>query len=185
MNFTPTDFNGVVLVEPRLHPDDRGWFFEAWNRREFAAAGIDTVFVQDNHSRSRRGTVRGLHFQIPPRAQAKLVRVAAGEIFDVIVVLRRNSPTRGQWRAFTLSAENRRMLYIPVGFAHGFAAVSEYAEVLYKCSDFYAPETARGIRWDDPDLAIDWPVDAPLLSANDRALPLFRDSETEFDQFLE
>ena len=180
MKVIPTDFEGVRLLEPRVFHDDRGWFFESWNQREFTAAGFDDVFVQDNHSRSRRNTVRGLHYQAPPHAQTKLVRVTRGEIYDVVVDLRRGAPTYGQWRAFSLSADNRRMLYIPRGFAHGFAAVSEPADVFYKCSAFYAPESARGIRWDDPDLGIDWPVRDPILSEQDRKLPAFRAIEACF-----
>ncbi len=175
MNVVSTELEGVLIIEPRVFSDRRGWFFENYNRREFVAAGIDAVFVQDNHSKSCARTVRGMHFQAPPHAQAKLVRVVVGEIYDVVVDIRRASTTYGRWHGITLSARDHRMLYVPEGFAHGFCVLSETAEVCYKCSDFYAPETGRGIRWDDPTLGIDWPVAAPILSAQDRAHPLLRD----------
>jgi dTDP-4-dehydrorhamnose 3,5-epimerase len=180
MNCITTDFDGAWLIEPRVFSDVRGWFFECWNQREFAESGLDAVFVQDNHSRSRRHTVRGLHYQAPPHAQAKLVRVVAGEIYDVIVDIRHGSPTYGEWQAFILSDENRRMLYIPTGFAHGFAVLSEQAEVVYKCSDFYAPDAGRGILWNDPELDIDWPVADPVLSEQDSNHPTLADIEPCF-----
>ncbi len=175
MNVIKTDFDGLVLIEPRVWDDDRGFFFESYNRDMFFSAGIEIEFVQDNHSRSKRNVLRGLHYQTPPHAQDKLVRAVVGEVFDVVVDLRHGSPTFGKSADFTLSAENRRMLLVPKGFAHGFAVVSETAEVLYKCSDFYAPETACGLRWDDPDLAIPWPVTDPIISEQDTQYPNFKD----------
>jgi dTDP-4-dehydrorhamnose 3,5-epimerase len=163
-----TSLEGVLLLEPRVFADARGFFFESYNQREFAAAGIPTVFVQDNHSKSCRRTLRGLHYQVPPHAQAKLVHVVAGEIFDAVVDLRPASPTFGRGEGFTLSAENHRMLYVPTGFAHGFCVTSETAEVLYKCSDFYAPEHERALIWNDPEVGVAWPVPDPLLSDRDR-----------------
>lgn len=161
----------VKLIKPALFGDDRGFFMESWNRRDFAAAGIDTDFLQDNHSRSQRGTLRGLHYQLQ-QPQGKLVRVTRGEVFDVAVDLRRHSTTFRHWVGVHLSAENHYQLWVPPGFAHGFYVVSEQAEFLYKCSGhYYAPSDERAIRWDDPTLAIDWPLVAgaePLLSAKDR-----------------
>ena len=160
---------GAVLLEPDVHADSRGMFFETYNELEGLFLGIAAKFVQDNHSRSIRNVLRGLHYQIQS-AQGKLVRVVAGEIYDVAVELRRNSPHFGEWHAVRLSAENRRMLYIPPGMAHGFLTLSDSADVLYKTSDYYAPQHERTIRWDDPDLAIDWPLsEAPVLSNKDRA----------------
>ncbi|MDY6942083.1 MAG: dTDP-4-dehydrorhamnose 3,5-epimerase [Pseudomonadota bacterium] len=170
----------VVQIEPKVFEDDRGFFFEAWNERGFGEAGIKARFVQDNHSGSRRGTLRGLHYQIK-QSQGKLVRVIRGEVFDVAVDVRRDSPTFGRWVGATITAENRRMMWVPPGFAHGFLVLSDYAEFLYKCTDYYAPQYERTIRWDDPELAIDWPLapgQAPLLSPKDAAGVAF--SEAEF-----
>ncbi|MEW6593517.1 MAG: dTDP-4-dehydrorhamnose 3,5-epimerase [Thermodesulfobacteriota bacterium] len=169
MRFSPTRIPEVVVVEPQLFGDSRGFFMETWHARKFAAAGLDLAFVQDNHSKSCQGTLRGLHYQIA-QPQGKLVRVIGGEVFDVAVDLRRSSPTFGQWVGEVLSAENKRMLWVPPGFAHGFYVTSESAEFTYKCTNFYAPEHERCIRWDDPELAIAWPLvggAAPLLSAKD------------------
>lgn len=171
LSVKPTRLAGVVEIEPRVFADERGFFFESWNRREFAQLGIEQPFVQDNHSRSTRGTLRGLHFQLP-RAQGKLVRVVAGRVFDVAVDLRRSSPAFGDWVGVWLSAESKNMLWIPPGFAHGFFVASDEADLLYKCTELYIPEEDRVIRWDDPDLAIDWPLPKdtePLLSAKDSA----------------
>jgi len=168
MNVTPTALPDVKLVEPRVFGDDRGFFFESWNARALAAAGIDAQFVQDNHSRSRHGVLRGLHYQIE-HAQGKLVRVVAGEVFDVAVDLRRRSPTFGRHVAVTLSAANRRMLWVPPGFAHGFVVVSDHAEFLYKTTDYWYPEHERTLLWNDPALGIAWPVAAPQLAARDAA----------------
>lgn len=167
MRFTPLRIPDVILIEPDCHQDERGFFMEAWQRRKFEQAGINADFVQDNHSRSVKGTLRGLHYQIR-QPQGKLVRVTAGEVFDVAVDLRAGSATLGQWIAQYLSAENRRMLWIPPGFAHGYYVTSEFAEFLYKCTDYYAPEHERTIRWDDRELSIEWPLSgAPMLSLKD------------------
>ena len=163
-----TNLPGVCIIEPDVHGDDRGFFMESYNKRDFAQLGIDCTFVQDNHSRSRRGVIRGLHYQLA-KPQAKLVRVMLGEVYDVAVDVRRGSETFGQWAAATLSAENKRILLVPEGFAHGFCVISTFAEFAYKCSDFYAPDAERGIIWNDPELAIPWPLgnDTPILSPKD------------------
>lgn len=179
MKSTATDLPGVVILEPVVFGDDRGFFFEAWNQRVFdAAVGEHVEFVQDNHSRSRRGVLRGLHYQIR-RPQGKLVRAAAGVVYDVAVDIRRSSPHFAEWVGVELSADNKRQLWIPPGFAHGFFTISESAELLYKATDFYASEWDRSIRWDDPRLEIDWPlsVAAPILSAKDAGAPLLTDAE--------
>jgi dTDP-4-dehydrorhamnose 3,5-epimerase len=173
MRVLPTAIPDVLVVEPRVFEDVRGFFFESWNRRAFAEAGIDADFVQDNHSRSRRGVLRGLHYQVE-HAQGKLVRVTVGEVFDVAVDLRRSSPTFGRHVAMTLSAANRRMLFIPPGFAHGFLVVSDAAEFLYKTTDYWYPAHERTLQWNDPALGIAWPSGiAPALAAKDAAgIPL-------------
>lgn len=165
-----TELPGVIILEPKVFGDQRGFFFESFNARSFAdATGLQREFVQDNHSRSAKGVLRGLHYQVQ-QAQGKLVRVTAGEVYDVAVDLRRSSPTFGKWVGTLLSAENKRQLWVPEGFAHGFVVLSTFAEFLYKTTDYYAPEHERCIRWDDPTLAIDWPLDgAPQLSAKDQA----------------
>ncbi|MFD2643997.1 dTDP-4-dehydrorhamnose 3,5-epimerase [Pseudomonas japonica] len=159
----------VLIVEPRVFGDARGFFYESFNARAFAEqTGVNAQFVQDNHSRSQKGVLRGLHYQIE-NAQGKLVRVVAGEVLDVAVDLRRSSPNFGRWTSVRLSAENNRQLWIPPGFAHGFVVLSDYAEFLYKTTDYYNPAAERCVRWDDPDLAIDWQLDGqPLLSAKDQ-----------------
>jgi dTDP-4-dehydrorhamnose 3,5-epimerase len=156
VNFTPTAIPEVILVEPRVHGDSRGFFMETYQQREFAAAGIDHDFVQDNHSRSAQGTLRGLHYQIM-HTQGKLFRVILGEVYDVAVDLRRSSPTFGKWVGYTLSAENKCQLWIPPGFGHGFYTLSDTAEVVYKATDYYSPEDERSLLWDDPDINIQWP----------------------------
>ncbi len=162
-----TELAGVCLLEPVVHGDDRGFFTEFYNRKTFAGMGIDATFVQDNHSLSRQGVLRGLHYQLG-RPQAKLVRVIRGEVFDVAVDVRAGSPTFGRWMGAKLSAENKRMIFMPAGIAHGFYVLSEVAEFIYKCSDFYAPAEERGVIWNDPDLNIAWPLGgAPLLSEKD------------------
>ncbi len=169
----------VVRIRPKLIEDERGFFFESWNDRTYAQVGLEIRFVQDNHSRSTAGCLRGLHYQIE-NAQGKLVRATLGEIFDVAVDLRRSSPTFGRWVGVTLSAANHEMLWVPPGFAHGFYVVSDAAEVLYKCTDFYSPNTERTLIWNDPDLAIDWPVkpgEPPKISPKDAAGVLLRDAE--------
>ena len=169
MRAVPTAIPDVLVVEPRVFEDVRGFFFESWNRRAFAEAGIDADFVQDNHSRSRRGVLRGLHYQVE-HAQGKLVRVTVGEVFDVAVDLRRSSPTFGRHVAMTLSAANRRMLFIPPGFAHGFLVVSDAAEFLYKTTDYWYPAHERTLQWNDPALGIAWPSGiAPALAPQDTA----------------
>jgi dTDP-4-dehydrorhamnose 3,5-epimerase len=170
MTITPTDIPDVLLVEPRVFGDERGFFMETYRASRLAEAGVSAEFVQDNHSGSRRGILRGLHYQIR-RPQGKLVRAVAGEIYDVAVDVRRDSPTCGRWVGYRLSAENRRQLWIPPGFAHGFYVVSEWAEVVYKATDYYAPEWERTVRWDDPEVGIAWPLAGgpPSLSAKDAA----------------
>lgn len=163
-----TFIEGLIVLEPQVFKDDRGFFFESYNEEIFRRLGINSRFVQDNHSGSRKGVIRGLHYQIC-HPQAKLVRVIAGEIFDVAVDIRRSSPTFGKWFGINLSAENKKQLYIPEGFAHGFLVLSDWAEVLYKTTDFYAPECDRVIIWNDPEIAIDWPLNGlePILSPKD------------------
>ena len=169
MNFIPLSIPGIIRIEPKVFGDERGFFMETYQARLFADAGIPTTFVQDNHSGSRQGILRGLHYQVR-QPQGKLVRVVSGAVYDVSVDLRRGSPTFGQWVAETLSAENKRQLWVPMGFAHGFYVLSEWAEVVYKTTDFYAPEWERSLLWSDPDLGIDWPLvnqRPPSLSAKD------------------
>ncbi len=161
----------VVLIEPRFFSDERGFFMETYKYSEFTAFGIIDRFVQDNHSYSKRGVLRGLHYQNPPKAQGKLVRVIAGEVFDVAVDIRKGSPTYGKWFGVKLSEENKKMLYIPPGFAHGFLVLSETAEVLYKTTEEYSPEHEAGIIWDDPEIGIDWPMKNPILSPKDASWP--------------
>jgi dTDP-4-dehydrorhamnose 3,5-epimerase len=168
-----TPLPGVLIVTPRLFGDQRGFFVETYQRQRYREAGINVDFVQDNLSRSTKGTLRGLHFQ-HPRGQAKLVQAVQGEIFDVVVDIRRGSPTFGQWFGTILSDSDQRQLFIPSGFAHGFCVLSETALFSYKCSDYYAPGNEGGLRWDDPDVAIDWGEKGPLLSERDRALPLLK-----------
>jgi dTDP-4-dehydrorhamnose 3,5-epimerase len=170
----------VILVEPRPFTDDRGLFLETYKKSEFTANGIPLPFIQDNRSRSVRGVLRGLHYQIHPKAQGKLVMALTGRIFDVAVDIRMGSPTYGQWVGLTLSAENMRILYIPVGFAHGFCVISGKADVLYKVTEEYAPEEDRGILWNDPDIGIDWPIAAPILSPKDAQLPALCDADNNF-----
>ena len=169
MKVTPTAMPGVLLVEPEVFTDARGFFYESFNKKFMQVAGINADFVQDNHSRSTKNVLRGLHYQVR-QAQGKMVRVIAGEIFDIAVDIRKSSPTFGKWVGFKLSASDRRMTWIPEGFAHGFLVLSEQAEVLYKTTDYYAPEHERCIIWNDPALAIKWPLSGePRLSPKDRA----------------
>jgi dTDP-4-dehydrorhamnose 3,5-epimerase len=171
MNVTPAGITDLLVIEPRVFQDERGFFLETFQARRYAGAGLPEVFVQDNHSGSRRGTLRGLHYQVD-RVQGKLVHVVAGEVFDVAVDLRRGSPTLGHWEGVRLSRENRRQLWIPPGFAHGFYVVSDWAEVVYKVTDFYAPECERTLAWDDPEVGIGWPLvngEPPTLSPKDAA----------------
>lgn len=183
IEIAPLAIADVKLITPQRFGDHRGFFEETYNRDAFAAEGVDMVFVQDNHSLSgTAGTIRGLHFQAPPRAQDKLVRCGRGRLFDVAVDIRKGSPTFGQWVGTELSFENGRMLLIPAGFAHGFVTLEPSTEIIYKCSDTYAPETEGAIRWDDPDIAIGWALDGaePQLSGKDAAAPFLRDIESPF-----
>ncbi|HEV7159035.1 MAG TPA: dTDP-4-dehydrorhamnose 3,5-epimerase [Caulobacteraceae bacterium] len=173
MNFLPTPIAGAHIIEPRVFGDARGWFMETWRADAFAAAGIGPTFVQDNHSRSVRGVLRGLHYQ-SPNPQGKLIRVAAGAVFDVIVDLRAASPSFRQWFGLELSADNHRLLWAPPGVAHGFLTLSESCDFLYRCTAYHDPASERSVRWDDPDLAIAWPLGAgaaPTVSAKDAAAP--------------
>jgi len=177
MKVTPTAIEGVLIIEPKVFGDERGFFFESFNQRAFNEAVGHTVdFVQDNHSRSAKGVLRGLHFQRPPHAQGKLVRVTQGSVFDVAADTRPDSPTFGRWVGVELSGANHRQMWIPAGLAHGFLVTSDSADFLYKTTDYYRPESEGSVRWDDPDLAIAWPLDGitPSLSAKDAAAPDLR-----------
>ncbi len=182
MHVETTKLDGVCLITPRRFGDHRGFFAETYNRKVYAGLGIDLDFVQDNHSLSATvGTVRGLHFQAPPAAQAKLVRCGRGAIFDVAVDIRSGSPTYGQWVGYELSAENGAQLYIPAGFAHGFVTLQPDSEIVYKCSDYYAPKTEGALRWDDPNIGIEWPITCDvILSEKDAAAPLLADLDSPF-----
>lgn len=174
MNVLPTDLDGVLILEPIIFGDHRGFFLETYQKQRYMEAGIDVAFVQDNMSFSMRHTLRGLHYQYP-HGQAKLVQALQGKIFDVAVDIRYGSPTFGRWTGTVLTSENRRQLYIPEDYAHGFAVLSETALFMYKCSDYYAPEKEGGICWDDPELGIDWPVKSPTLSERDQGLSRLSD----------
>ncbi|MEX2367008.1 MAG: dTDP-4-dehydrorhamnose 3,5-epimerase [Pseudohongiellaceae bacterium] len=177
MKFIPSRLADVIIIEPEVHGDHRGFFMETWRAEAFARAGIDLDFVQDNHSKSKQGILRGLHYQLQ-QAQGKLIRVVAGEIYDVAVDIRKESPDFGKWVGVTLSADNKRSLWVPPGFAHGFYVSSEFAEVTYRCTDYYAPEYERSLRWDDPTLNIDWPVRGEvILSDKDKNAPLLADAQ--------
>lgn len=178
MRVTRLRIPDVLLIEPKVFGDERGFFFESFNQNAFAAAtGLAVDFVQDNHSRSAKNVLRGLHYQLPPKAQGKLVRAVFGEVFDVAVDIRKTSPTFGQWVGERLSAENKRQMWIPPGFAHGFLVLSETAEFLYKTTDYYAPAFERSILWKDPDLSIEWPIEGiPSLSEKDAKADTFRRS---------
>jgi dTDP-4-dehydrorhamnose 3,5-epimerase len=181
-----TAIDGVCIIEPVVHGDHRGFFMESYHKQRFAELGIDREFVQDNHSRSRAGVLRGLHYQLG-RPQAKLVRATRGRVFDVVVDIRTGSPTFGRWVGAELSEENRRMLFAPEGFAHGFFVLSDAAEFQYKCSDYYAPAEERGLRWDDPAIAIEWPIDEiePVLSDRDLEWPsLSTAAEEDLPRYL-
>ncbi|WP_343622041.1 dTDP-4-dehydrorhamnose 3,5-epimerase [Roseateles puraquae] len=181
MKVTATALPEVLLIEPQVFGDARGFFMESWNEARFnAAVGHDVHFVQDNHSRSAKGVLRGLHYQLAPHAQGKLVRCVSGAVFDVAVDMRRSSPRFGRWVGFELSAENQRQMWIPPGFAHGFVVISDTADFLYKTSGRYAPECEGAVRWDDPTLGVAWPLggEAAKLSAKDVAAPLLSDAKT-------
>ena len=180
-NFIKTSIEGVFIIEPTVFGDDRGYFMETYHEEEFKQAGLDLNFVQDNQSKSKKGVLRGLHFQYT-KPQGKLVRVLKGVVFDVAVDLRRNSPTYGKWESIILSEENKKQFFIPEGFAHGFLVLSEDAEFTYKCTDFYDPEDEGGILWNDPSIAIDWPVDniEIMLSEKDKKWKTFEENSIVF-----
>jgi len=175
--FNKCEIPGLVIIEPRAFSDDRGFFLESYKKSDFVKNGIDVEFLQDNHSLSSKGVLRGLHYQKPPYTQAKLVRVVKGRAWDVAVDIRKNSPTYKKWVGVELSEENRKMFYIPEGFAHGFLALTDEVHLLYKCSNEYSPSRDAGIIWDDPELAIEWPFNKPLLSDKDLVLPYLKDAE--------
>ena len=183
MNIINTEFPGLMIIEPKVFGDARGYFFESYNEKILADAGIQTVFRQDNQSFSKYGVIRGLHFQLNPYSQAKLIRVIEGAIYDVALDLRKGSPTFGKWFGLELSAENKRQLYIPQGFAHGFSVLSEQSIILYKCDNFYNPQSEGGVLYNDPALNIDWKVDATkaTVSDKDKILPTFDKVETNFE----
>ncbi len=181
MKVSQTEFPGVLVVEPTVFSDNRGFFMESYNRDVFAQSGIDVDFMQDNHAYSRGiGVLRGFHFQAPPTAQAKLVWVTRGAVVDVVVDIRTGSPTYGQWGQLKLSAENKLRLFIPIGFAHAYMTLSEETEFIYKVDAPYSPECEGGIRWNDPDLAVNWPVQEPILSKKDKFLPFLAELESPF-----
>jgi len=179
MQALATSLEGVFILEPAVFHDERGFFLESWNRRAFVeSTGVDADFVQDNHSGSKLGVLRGLHYQLPPNPQGKLVRAAVGSVFDVAVDIRRSSPTFGEWFGIELSTLNQRQLWIPIGFAHGFVTTSEWAEVHYKVTDYYSRSSERVLRWDDPDVGIEWPLSgAPLISEKDAGATGLREAE--------
>lgn len=182
MKILTTKLAGIKLIEPVVHGDNRGFFMESYNQATFNKYGINTVFVQDNHSLSAEvGVLRGLHYQLNPAAQTKLVRVISGEIIDVVVDIRRNSPTYGQWESFVLSGSNKCQLLIPQGFAHGFCTLVPNCEIIYKVDQYYSPEHDRGIAWNDPALGIDWPTSTPILSEKDGKQPILADADINFE----
>ena len=175
---THTDLPGVLVIEPRVFGDDRGFFFESFNTREYEGVVGDVRFVQDNHSRSGRNVLRGLHYQVEPHVQGKLVRCGSGAVFDVAVDIRRSSPDFGRWTGLELSADNKLQLWIPPGFAHGFVALTEGAELIYKTTAYYSADCDRSIKWDDPDIGVDWPLTgSPILSDKDRTAPALADAD--------
>jgi dTDP-4-dehydrorhamnose 3,5-epimerase len=177
MHFTPSPtLPEIIIIEPELFQDDRGYFTEMYHQGKFENAGVKGNFVQDNRSRSRQGTIRGLHYQLG-KPQGKLIWTLSGKVFDVAVDIRRRSPTFGKWLGIMLSSEKKKGIYIPPDFAHGFCVLSEEAEIFYKCTEFYSPENERTIRWDDPELSIEWPIKNPILSEKDSAAPLLKDAE--------
>ncbi len=178
--FTTLEIPEIVLIEPKVFPDERGFFMETYKHSDFVAHGIAESFVQENHSRSSKRILRGLHYQKRPKAQGKLVRVISGEVFDVAVDIRRGSPTYGKWIGMMLSRQNKRMLYLPPWCAHGLCVLSDEAEIVYKVTEEYAPEYEAGILWNDSDLGIQWPIEDPILSDRDRAWPTFREAGNDF-----
>jgi dTDP-4-dehydrorhamnose 3,5-epimerase len=179
-SFTKLSIPDVILVEARTFPDDRGFFMESFKKSEFSKNGIDVKFVQDNYSHSTKGALRGLHYQKDPMAQAKLVMAIKGEIFDVAVDIRKNSPTFGKWVGEILSEKNHRLLYVPEGFAHGFLVLSDEADVTYKVNNEYSPENDRGILWSDPAIGVEWPMDNPMLSEKDSKQPILQNADNDF-----
>ena len=180
MNVIPTEIDGVVILEPKVFGDARGYFFESWNEAELAAAGIHARFIQDNESKSRFGVLRGLHYQAPPYTQAKLVRVICGAVLDVAVDIRKDSPTYKKWYAVELSAENKKQFFMPRGMAHGFVTLTDDVEVQYKVDAVYAPDCDRSIRFDDPEIGVDWGITEPILSEKDLKAPLLAESDADF-----
>lgn len=181
MNLIETKLKKVYIIEPKVHGDSRGWFTESWSKRNFEEIGLDYDFAQDNHSFSaNKGTLRGLHFQSEPKAQAKLVRCTRGAILDVAVDIREGSPTYGQWVSEKLSEENKKQILIPRGFAHGFVTLTDDVEVQYKADEYYSPEHDGGFAWDDPSICVDWGIENPILSEKDRKAPLLKDSKANF-----
>jgi dTDP-4-dehydrorhamnose 3,5-epimerase len=180
MEVTPTPISGLLLLKPAVYHDDRGYFFESFNKSTLARLGYDWEFLQDNESMSLKNVLRGLHFQLPPHAQGKLIRVVSGEILDVAVDLRRQSPTYGHWFAARLSSENKLLMWIPEGFAHGFLSLHDNTRVAYKCTRVFNQEAERSIRWNDPDLAIDWGIENPIISERDHKAPLLKNFTSPF-----
>ncbi len=174
--FKKLDISDVIVIEPKIFSDDRGFFLESFKKSDFISNGITTEFIQDNFSHSKKGVIRGMHFQKPPKSQSKLVFVTKGEIFDVVVDIRRDSSTFGKWIGETLSETNHKLLYVPEGFAHGFCVLSQEAEIFYKTSKEYSPEHDNGIIWNDPEIDISWPIDNPIISKKDLNLPLLKDA---------
>ena len=179
MKTSSCKLEGIIIIEPDSFDDSRGFFFESYNREKYTEIGIDMEFVQDNHSASTKGTLRGMHWQLPPNAQSKLVRACVGEVYDIAVDIRKDSPTFGQWEGFYLSAENKKQVLIPAGFAHGFCVLSDYAEFLYKCDAYYSPKDERGFKWDDDTVNIKWPITNSILSNRDLSHPLFDKLKSE------
>ncbi len=180
MNILKTELSGLLVIDPKVFGDDRGYFFESFNAEVFASAGLTADFVQDNESRSVKGVLRGLHFQEPPYEQGKLVRVARGAVMDVSVDIRKDSPTYGKWAAFEISEQNKRMLWIPPGFAHGFVALEDDTVFIYKCTNVYNRESESSILWNDEELGIDWGIENPVISEKDSEAPLFRELNSPF-----
>ena len=180
MEIIKTPLEGLLIIKPDVFEDERGYFFESYNREKFLAHGIDVTFVQDNESKSKRGVLRGLHFQNPPFAQEKLVRVMSGSVLDVAVDIRKDSPTYGEWSSIVLSGQNKWMYWIPAGFAHGFLTLEDDTIFFYKCTSVYNKESEGSIRWNDPDLQIDWGTDNPVISPKDQVAPMFKEFETRF-----
>jgi dTDP-4-dehydrorhamnose 3,5-epimerase len=179
MKISKCKLEGIIIIEPASFNDSRGFFFESYSKKKYSEIDIDMEFVQDNHSASTKGTIRGMHWQLAPNAQSKLVRVCFGEVYDVAVDIRKDSPTFGQWEGFYLSAENKRQVFIPTGFAHGFCVLSDYAEFLYKCDNFYSPEDERGFSCNDKKINIKWPIENKVLSEKDSLNPRFSDVKVE------